>query len=93
MTSPPIPPNFSHRIWTIHRNDLIEQWGGQFPPSPPRGAATDLQFRMFIRPKAIYSRSQRRGTGYTCSDFVSFLFQYEPGFFNEFNQYFILHQS
>ena len=40
MTSPPIPPNFSHRIWTIHRNDLIEQWGGQFPPSPPRGAAT-----------------------------------------------------
>ena len=42
MTSPPIPPKFSHRIWTIHRNDLIEQWGGQFPPSPPRGAATDL---------------------------------------------------
>ena len=43
MTSPPIPPNFSHRIWTIHRNDLIEQWGGQFPPSPPRGAATATQ--------------------------------------------------
>ena len=47
MTSPPIPPNFSHRIWTIHRNDLIEQWGGQFPPSPPRGAATDPKLECY----------------------------------------------
>ena len=39
MTSPPIPPNFSHRIRTIYRNDLIEQWGDS-SPSPPRGAAT-----------------------------------------------------
>ena len=45
----PPPTNFSHRIWTIHKNDLIEQWGGQFPPSPPRGAATDGEFSVFVQ--------------------------------------------
>ena len=42
MTSPPHTAKFFSSDLAIHRNDLIEKWGGQFPPSPPRGAATDF---------------------------------------------------